>query len=803
MDASSFDWFAFSGVQNPDNSVDNNQLDNQSNSQAPASSSRQTGSQSITNYFADLNISNNGNGTSYSTGSRSMSDLSSGLHKNANIGANNGTSVSLNPQLEEPQQHRQKTSQNTSVPFSLSVNQLSPEESKTYLRWYNDITIRKHAKLIKINDVLEFLKNFNLSEPLKSHLKRLFPTNEDLNVGQFFALLRLISHYIYGVTVLKKDVLPSQNLIAHSCQVPKPRSILAKKRVTEEDSDNEENLLVLNNGNTTPIGNPFNNTGNAGDGKIDLDSFAKFIMTGERPANKNSQSPINKGKKKKKAKKVKFSDQLVTVASTSIDDSYVSSPPPSSASATVGEATNTQPSNKAGDRNSLDLSLPMDQLLQKLKNNPNEKHQIPVRNFSDKEVEDEEEILGENFKHFQNVNIESALVHGKTAAIPQELVPTNTGGTMDVGKINPGFNQPLQPTLTGSANHFLKQNHAFGAPTNTNNNDIYFNGQNGAAFIGNSFNQTQGHISPNGLSPNNTSTGGVNGHNALSSLGNLRPQTGGSLSPAYISPQPSGLQGNGTGGASFANTGMLQQPQPQPLQYNQQTYHLSSLGTNNLRVGSLSPQPSPSPGDQFINSLTGKMPPPPPPRSRSNSASANLNITNHSRGPNIPQSTADLTTLNNFPAPPSSRSTGETQSSGAPPSLPPKITLSPSEVLDNNFPHSQQFQPGRFQPLSQFAYQQQQQQQQAPQLPSTASFQLNKSPSQFQLQFTGGVYSNSSIASPLGSSQFAEANPLVGYGMALNSGVALDQYGNPSPSPISAPPVPNKSQEDLEWFERD
>lgn len=490
---------------------------------------------------------------------------------------------------------------NSSAQLSLTMNQLSQEESNTYLRWYNDLMIRRHTKLIRVADVFDFLKNFNLSESLKSYLKGLFNFTSGLNIGQFFALLRLISHYIYNLTEFKQDTLPSRELLGQVCQIPKPRSILAKKRLETDPVELTELLPEA-------AKNPFAMALEGPESKIDLDSFAKFIMTGERPAaNKSSVSPINKGKKKKKAKRVQFSDQLVTV-STSVEEQ------PDSTNGSSTDISMTEPKAvPSGNRNSLDLSLPMGQLLQKLKNNPTQKHQISVRRISDEEVKDEEELLGENFKHFQNVNIESALVHGKAAAIPQELVPTNTGGTLEVGEP-----APLQANLTGSANHYIRSLAGFNGFDNQgqglggglyNQNTGGLTSPNQPSGINYNFSQqllNPGGISPNGLSPNNTSTGTMNNSSAIVSNAFNHPfSPAGSVSPNYLSlsPQPSGLP--------ETNIAAQQHPLYQSYAHDQ-----------HLRASSLSPMPTSSLGDQFISSLTGSAtnllaPPPPPPRSRS------------------------------------------------------------------------------------------------------------------------------------------------------------------------------------------
>lgn len=428
---------------------------------------------------------------------------------------------------------------NALEPPLLTVNDLSPEESKTYLRWYNDLSLRKQPAPA-IADVFEFFRNFNLSSSLVSYLQGIFGS-APLSVGRFCALARLIGHHLKDLVAL-----PGRSLVYVACSVPKPRSILAHKENEDKPQETSNNA-------------------------IDLDSFARFMMTGEKPG-RSSQSPI---KKKKKKKRVQFSDQLVTVVAAAIEE-----PEP-------------QPEPQLS--NNLDLSLPMDQLLQKLKNT-DQKHQIAVRNISEEEVKAEQDVLGKNFKHFQNVNIESALVHGKAAAIPQELVATNTGGgqiqqyrggqyySQQASQLLPQQNapvvqQPLQPTLTGSANYLLRKNTN---NSNSNNNNVYYDQS-----------QSQGYGSlqlgsqNTGFTSNGMSTGLQNQvqNTGIQSIG-LQNQSGGftnssqgqnSITQNTISQNPVPHNTNHLNG--YAQHNVSQTSIPQTTGYSQNTYQNGLLTT--------------------------------------------------------------------------------------------------------------------------------------------------------------------------------------------------------------------------------
>lgn len=133
---------------------------------------------------------------------------------------NNGSSTALVGGSDTPE--------DLSVPLTLRADELSAEEAKTYLRWYNDIVVRRGTNLIRLEDVFAFMRNFSIPEPVRAALSRIFTSVTSLNVGEFFALLRLISHSILGQK-------PKRALIKDPAPIPKPRSILSAKRVQDAD----------------------------------------------------------------------------------------------------------------------------------------------------------------------------------------------------------------------------------------------------------------------------------------------------------------------------------------------------------------------------------------------------------------------------------------------------------------------------------------------------------------------------------------------------------------------------------------
>lgn len=257
-----------------------------------------------------------------------------------------------------------------SVPLSLTLDKLTKTEARTYLRWYNHIIQRKQHLLrskistVTLKDVFHFLSNFEIKETTKHVLSAMFSKSaQSINIGQFFALLRLISHSLYD-----SDANPTRRMVQEGAPIPQPLSILCKR---SHDSPEPEQVDL-----TTQE-------------KLDLDSFTQFMLTGHRPTHK----------RKKNGKAVKFSDQVV------IEPSSYPAPPP-----------------EVEVEGKLDLSLPMDQLLGKV-NNKDEDEEAELRD------------MGDSISHFQNLS------HIESTTLPSS---------------NPAP-QPLVPTATGSANHFIQK----------------------------------------------------------------------------------------------------------------------------------------------------------------------------------------------------------------------------------------------------------------------------------------------------------------------------------------------------------
>lgn len=305
-----------------------------------------------------------------------------------------------------------------SIPLSLTAQELTLAESKTYMRWYSDILARTNARTVSMADVYQFLHNFRLTAAVKDKINRIFhKILMSINIGEFFALLRLVSHTLSGRE-------PQRRLVKMEAPVPTPPSILSKKR-QNDDPDDEYPSLAQNE---------------AAQDKIDLDSFTQFMLTGERPGERVQ-------KKLKKQKSVKFSDQVVTdIHDINSVGSPMLSPLP-------------QP---------LDYSLPMDQLLTRMAQGGPSSLQPPSINAQEhRDLPDaeEREILRDmesQINHFQNLNsVDTASIGGVPSNIHLHgnsgfLLPNATGPTAQTFSPSPtvedqqrrGF---LQPNMTGPA----------------------------------------------------------------------------------------------------------------------------------------------------------------------------------------------------------------------------------------------------------------------------------------------------------------------------------------------------------------
>ncbi|CAD1812673.1 hypothetical protein FOB58_005761 [Candida parapsilosis] len=325
----------------------------------------------------------------------------------------------------------------SSIPLSLTAQELTLEESKTYMRWYSDILARTNSRTISIWDVFSFLTNFKIADSTKEQITSIFhKISQSINIGGFFALLRVISHTLRGEK-------PSRKLIKVVAPVPTPPSILSKKRLNdEEDSSNEDRSD--GEGDNGPDGKSNNDTKPMA--PLDIDSFTQFLLTGERPgsnSSSNSNSNSNSNSRKRKSKKVKFSDQV----DVHDDSNYLTpmeSPQPVS-------------------HNPLDYTLPMDQLLKQMQSSQPQNPQ---------EQEEEKEVLKDvEINNFQNLNSVDTVSVGGTPVPPSNfgnsngqndnLLKPNMTGPAQISKmfssLQPDFNtnepdlKPLRPNVTGPA----------------------------------------------------------------------------------------------------------------------------------------------------------------------------------------------------------------------------------------------------------------------------------------------------------------------------------------------------------------
>jgi hypothetical protein len=298
-----------------------------------------------------------------------------------------------------------------SIPLLLQTHELTFQESKTYMRWYSDILARTNARgTILMSDVYLFLSNFKIPHAVKEKLNRLFhKVLHAINIGEFFALLRLISHTLQG-----RD--PSRRLIKVLAPTPTPPSILSKKRHTEDEDEAEAGAAAAASAAGAP---PPPAAEGAPDKTLDLDSFTQFMLTGERPDERRARPK----RRSKKAKLVKFSDQIVT----DVHDA-------------VGTPSGAVVSPLPGGE--IDYSLPMDQLLARLKQSQAVQPQD----------DEEREILRDmalQINHFQNLSLVDKTTAGHDDL--RALRPNMTGPAQMAQMYPERPPSPLQPNRTGPA----------------------------------------------------------------------------------------------------------------------------------------------------------------------------------------------------------------------------------------------------------------------------------------------------------------------------------------------------------------
>ncbi|QLL34076.1 hypothetical protein HG536_0F04010 [Torulaspora globosa] len=307
------------------------------------------------------------------------------------------------------------------VPLSLSRSELTFEEVRTYLRWYNCITLRTHSKLVRLADVFRFLSNFNISEQLKERITLIFRTCKNaLNIGQFFAVLRLVSK------ALIENKMPNRKMILEKAPIPKPRPILssgAGQEVYEEVDEEPDDI----NG-----------------GKVDFDSFASLLLTG-KSARKRIRRRITIVADKNK--RVRFSEHLTFQEAPSSDG--------------VDQKHEDIEENEESDK--LDLSLPMDQLLKRMaKRKEKNSALVSAMPNDQQETEEEREVLEEmkdslsHFKQIQTVDFAS-MAPGSVPSIVLDSSKANSDGNLSQAPAQALI--PLKPTSTGSANHLFRQHY--------------------------------------------------------------------------------------------------------------------------------------------------------------------------------------------------------------------------------------------------------------------------------------------------------------------------------------------------------
>lgn len=287
-----------------------------------------------------------------------------------------------------------------SIPLSLTAQELTLEESKTYMRWYLDILARTNQRTVSITDVYHFLANFRLSADIRDKINRVFSKILSLiNIGEFFALLRVVSHTLQGRE-------PQRGLIKVAAPVPVPPLILSKKR-QNDDTDDEIKLDVPPQESQAPAV------------PLDLDLFTQFMLTGERPEERAPK------KRLKKLKSVKFSDQIVSDVHNLSSELVVSN-----------------------SKEPLDYSLPMDQLLNRINSSkhlavPNAPQPVASPDLEEKQIL--QDMEGQ-INHFQNLHsVDTMLIDG----VPSNI-HLHQGSDFSLPRLSLP-NQLLRPNMTGPA----------------------------------------------------------------------------------------------------------------------------------------------------------------------------------------------------------------------------------------------------------------------------------------------------------------------------------------------------------------
>ncbi|ANB14036.1 Scd5p [Sugiyamaella lignohabitans] len=182
--------------------------------------------------------------------------------------------------------------------FETSVEDLnlSVEEQKSYPRWYTDLLVRKGKQSVAIGDTLSFVDNFGLTEADKHKILSIFGDPlVTLEPAQFYIFIRLASHILQGESI-------SSSLIYIQAPVPKPKSILSRKRKKDVQSPSLAGTTGSNsisNGSANVGNNPFRraptvvseeSSVHSKPQKLDIDSFTQFILTGSMPSKSTPDS---------------------------------------------------------------------------------------------------------------------------------------------------------------------------------------------------------------------------------------------------------------------------------------------------------------------------------------------------------------------------------------------------------------------------------------------------------------------------------------------------------------------------------
>ncbi|CDO95322.1 unnamed protein product [Kluyveromyces dobzhanskii CBS 2104] len=315
--------------------------------------------------------------------------------------------------------------QELQVPLAVPEFQLTLEERKAYLRWFRDLHSKISYRPITLEDVFQFLANFRINDKVKERISHIFKTcSYAVNVEQFYAILRLTSH------ALQHQQLPTRGMIIEKASVLKPKSILSANAGQEVYEEVEEEPAT------------------ATDKKVDFDGFASLLLTGNS-IRKSIRRKIMK--RRDQIKKVHFSKNLVTFASD-ISSKAVNTVTRKSDKQVVSPQNTTPPTDSNPSDSSLDLSLPMEQLLAKLssrnKNNSALVKELP--SDTQPETQEEREVLEDmkdSLSHFRQIR--------KVDNVTQLPTDMSSFETLGSGPSQPL--EPLKPTATGSANHLFRQ----------------------------------------------------------------------------------------------------------------------------------------------------------------------------------------------------------------------------------------------------------------------------------------------------------------------------------------------------------